>query len=98
MEQLILALLKITRLDAGAVIFEKKDHPVVDVVKRGIEELAVRKTAGRERDSFVRPGQSKCELRFAMDGRSIGKSGKNALDYTREGQKSRSRGKSLRAQ
>ncbi len=87
MEQLILALLKITRLDAGAVIFEKKDHPVVDVVKRGIEELAVR--AQREGKEILLSGQDRvsvnCDLQWT--GEALGNLVKNALDYTREGAK-----------
>lgn len=84
MEQLILALLKITRLDAGAVIFEKKDHPVGDVVKRGIEELAVR--AQREGKEILLSGQDRvsvnCDLQWT--GEALGNLVKNALDYTRE--------------
>lgn len=87
MEQLILALLKITRLDAGAVIFEKKDHPVGDVVKRGIEELAVR--AQREGKEILLSGQDRvsvnCDLQWT--GEALGNLVKNALDYTREGAK-----------
>lgn len=75
MEQLILALLKITRLDAGAVIFEKKDHPVVDVVKRGIEELAVR--AQREGKEILLSGQDRvsvnCDLQWTGEALEIGR-------------------------
>lgn len=87
MEQLILALLKITRLDAGAVIFEKKDYSVGDVVKRGIEELAVR--AQREGKEILLSGQDRvsvnCDLQWT--GEALGNLVKNALDYTREGAK-----------
>ena len=84
MEQLILALLKITRLDAGAVAFEKKDYPVGDVVRRGIEELTVR--AQREGKEIVLSGQDSvrvnCDLQWT--GEALGNLVKNALDYTKE--------------
>lgn len=87
MERLILALLKIARLDAGAVIFEKKDYLVGDVVKRGIEELAVR--AQREGKEILLSGQDSvsvnCDLQWT--GEALGNLVKNALDYTREGAK-----------
>ena len=87
MERLILALLKIARLDAGAVIFEKKDYSVGDVVKRGIEELAVR--AQREGKEILLSGQDSvsvnCDLQWT--GEALGNLVKNALDYTREGAK-----------
>ena len=84
---MILALLKIARLDAGAVIFEKKDYSVGDVVKRGIEELAVR--AQREGKEILLSGQDSvsvnCDLQWT--GEALGNLVKNALDYTREGAK-----------
>ena len=87
MERLILALLKIARLDAGAVIFEKKDYSVGDVVKRGIEELAVR--AQCEGKEILLSGQDSvsvnCDLQWT--GEALGNLVKNALDYTREGAK-----------
>lgn len=85
MEQLILVLLKITRLDAGAVAFEKKDHLVGDVVKRGIEELTVR--AQREGKEIRLSGRDSvkvnCDLPWT--GEALGNLVKNALDYTKEG-------------
>lgn len=87
MEQLILALLKITRLDAGAVVFEKQDYPVADVVKRGIGELTVR--AKREGKEIVLSGPDNAEINCDLQwtGEAIGNLVKNALDYTKEGGK-----------
>lgn len=48
MEQLILSMLKITRLDAGNVVFEKHKYNVSEVILQSLHELATR--AERERE------------------------------------------------
>lgn len=82
MEQLIQMLLKITRLDAGAVLFERQDYPVMDVVERSLQELKER--AWREKKEIrLRGGENiwiSCDLSWTAE--AIGNLIKNALDHT----------------
>ena len=86
-EELIQALLKVTRLDAGAVVFEKQDYLLADVVSRAVEELWVR--AEEEEKEIVLEGadqmQVYCDLQWTSE--AIGNLVKNALDYTDSGGK-----------
>ena len=86
-EELIQALLKVTRLDAGAVVFEKQDYLLADVVSRAVEELCVR--AEEEEKEIVLAGadqmQVYCDLQWTSE--AIGNLVKNALDYTDSGGK-----------
>ncbi|MCM1127654.1 MAG: HAMP domain-containing histidine kinase [Lachnospiraceae bacterium] len=85
--ELIQALLKVTRLDAGAVVFEKQDWLLEDVVSRAVEELWVR--AEEEGKEIVLKGADQtmvnCDLQWT--GEAIGNLVKNALDYTNRGGK-----------
>lgn len=87
MEELIWVLLKVTRLDAGAVVFEKQEFMLSDVVARAVEELWVR--AREEGKELVIEGaehvQVNCDLQWT--GEAIGNLVKNALDYTDKGGK-----------
>lgn len=87
MEQLILTLLKVTRLDAGAVMFERQSYPAADVVSRGIGELIVR--AKQEEKEIILSGPEdmmlNCDLQWT--GEALGNLVKNALDYTEPGGK-----------
>lgn len=86
-EELIQALLKVTRLDTGAVVFEKQDYLLADVVSRAVEELWVR--AEEEEKEIVLEGadqmQVYCDLQWTSE--AIGNLVKNALDYTDSGGK-----------
>lgn len=86
-EELIQALLKVTRLDAGTVVFEKQDWLLADVVSRAVEELWVR--AEEEEKEIVLEGADQimvsCDLQWTSE--AIGNLVKNALDYTDSGGK-----------
>lgn len=84
-KQLIEAMLKITRLDAGGIVFEKQKNPVYEVVSHGINELKVR--AKRENKKIILEGDRDqtvpCDLEWT--GEAIGNIVKNALDHTDSG-------------
>lgn len=84
-EELIQALLKVTRLDAEAVIFEKQRWLLADVAARAVSELLVR--AEEEGKEIVLAGEEgswiNCDLQWT--GEAIGNLVKNALDYTERG-------------
>lgn len=86
-EELIQALLKVTRLDAGTVIFEKQRWLLKDVVLRAVSELQVR--AAEERKEILFAGGDgvpvNCDLQWT--GEAVGNLVKNALDYTEAGGK-----------
>ncbi len=85
MEELIQTLLKVTRLDAGAVLFEKQKWLLRDVVLRAVSELQVR--AAEEGKVILLAGSDElsvdCDLQWT--GEAIGNLVKNALDYTGRG-------------
>lgn len=84
-KQLIEAMLKITRLDAGSIVFEKRDYTVHEVICRGINELELR--AKQEGKKLLLEGDKKqmlfCDLEWT--GEAIGNIVKNALDHTEVG-------------
>lgn len=84
-EELIQALLKVTRLDAGAVVFEKQSWRLRDVVLRAVSELQVR--AAEEGKEILFAGDDEvtvdCDLQWT--GEAVGNLVKNALDYTDAG-------------
>lgn len=86
-EDLIQTLLKVTRLDAGAVVFEKQDWLLADVAARAVEELWVRaKEEGKE--ILLRGAEQdlvNCDLQWTSE--AIGNLVKNALDHTDSGGK-----------
>lgn len=85
MEQLILSMLKITRLDAGSIVFEKERCSVSEVVSRAIGELTTRAASeGKEiiidkasEETFV------CDKQWTIE--AVGNIVKNALDHTHSG-------------
>ena len=85
MEELIQTLLKVTRLDAGAVLFEKQKWLLMDVVLRAVSELQVR--AAEEGKVILLAGSDElsvdCDLQWT--GEAIGNLVKNALEYTDRG-------------
>ena len=85
MEQLIQALLKITRLDAGSIAFAKTPQRIAEMAAQAIGELRVR--AAREGKSIIISGEPEEELN--CDGQwtreAVGNIAKNALDHTAPG-------------
>lgn len=84
-KQLIEAMLKITRLDAGSIVLEKRNYTVHEVVCRGINELELR--AKQEGKELLLEGDKEqmlsCDLEWT--GEAIGNIVKNALDHTETG-------------
>lgn len=82
MEQLIQSLLKITRLDAKNIIFEKRQHRLYDVVAKAIEELTTRAHSEEKQISIIgqQDEQITCDLQWTSE--AIGNIVKNALDHT----------------
>lgn len=84
-KELIESMLKITRLDAGSIVFEKRNYTVYEVVRRSINELELRaKQEGKEilfegdKDQML-----SCDLEWTAE--AIGNIVKNALDHTESG-------------
>ncbi len=85
MEELIQALLKVTRLDAGAVVFEKQKWPLRDVVCRAVSELWVRAKEEGKEILFAGGDDISVECDLQWTGEAVGNLVKNALDYTDRG-------------
>jgi signal transduction histidine kinase len=85
MEQLIQSLLKIAQLDAKSIVFEKKQHRIIDIVDKAVEELTTR--ADNEQKRIVINGQKdleiNCDLQWTSE--AVGNIVKNALDHTYAG-------------
>lgn len=84
-KELIESMLKITRLDAGSIVFEKRYYTVYEVVRRSINELELRaKQEGKEilfegdKDQML-----SCDLEWTAE--AIGNIVKNALDHIESG-------------
>lgn len=82
MQQLIQSLLKITRLDAGSIPFEKTPHQISEIVAKAIENLTIR--AVREKKQIIVKGQPDeqltCDLQWTSE--AVENIVKNALDHT----------------
>lgn len=85
MEQLILSMLKITRLDTGNILFDKRACSVQELIKNAISELTTRAT--REKKQLIVKGTSNqtiiCDIDWTSE--AIGNLVKNALDHTETG-------------
>ncbi|MDO4332877.1 MAG: HAMP domain-containing sensor histidine kinase [Eubacteriales bacterium] len=85
MELLIRSLLKVMRLDAGSVIFEKRSCRVSELVLAATQELRVR--AEREKKRLIWEGDEEellnCDLTWTAE--ALSNLVKNALDHTEEG-------------
>ncbi|QAT39159.1 HAMP domain-containing sensor histidine kinase [Clostridium sp. JN-9] len=82
MEQLIQSLLKITRLDAGSVTFEKIPHRISEIIAKAIENLTTR-ALSEGKQIIVRGQQDEqitCDLQWTSE--AVGNIVKNALDHT----------------
>ncbi len=84
-EQLIQSMLKITRLDTGNIIFEKRCCLVNEVIANAISELTTRAT--NENKQIIINGNPKQPILCDIDwtGEAIGNLIKNALDHTESG-------------
>lgn len=85
MEQLILSMLKITRLDTGNIIFENKRCMVNEVIEIAVNELTTR--AQNENKHIIINGNPEqsifCDMEWTSE--AIGNLVKNALDHTKAG-------------
>lgn len=85
MENLIQAMLKITRLDAGNILFCKDRCPVTELISYSISELEAR--AEKERKKIFTEGNSGqtiiCD--FGWTAEAVGNIVKNALDHMEAG-------------
>lgn len=84
-EQLILSMLKITRLDTGNILFEKQSCFIQELIENSISELTIRAT--QERKQMIVKGTPNQTVICDMDWTSeaIGNLVKNALDHTEAG-------------
>jgi len=84
-EQLIQSMLKITRLDTGNIVFEKRQCLVNEVIANAVSELVTR--AANENKQIILDGNPKqlivCDIDWT--GEAIGNLIKNALDHTESG-------------
>ncbi|MBD5503613.1 MAG: HAMP domain-containing histidine kinase [Lachnospiraceae bacterium] len=82
MEQLIESMLKITRLDAGSIIFEKRTCNLSELVSHAVNELTTR--AASEGKTIISEGSPAetlvCDPSWTIE--AIGNIVKNALDHT----------------
>lgn len=86
MDLLIQSMLKITRLDAGSIHFEKEKCYVGDLISRSIRELTTR--AEHEKKEISVSGSAwemiSCDIGWTSE--AIGNIVKNALDHTQSGE------------
>ncbi|MCX8132317.1 MAG: HAMP domain-containing histidine kinase [Clostridia bacterium] len=85
MEQLIQSLLKITRLDARSIKFEKAPYLLSEIVAQATEELTIRASCEEKRltVSGHLDDQITCDLQWTSE--AVGNIVKNALDHTSPG-------------
>lgn len=85
MEHLIQSLLKITRLDAKNIMFEKAPHRISDIIAQATTELTTR--ASCEEKQIIITGQQDdqitCDRQWTCE--ALGNIVKNALDHTSAG-------------
>lgn len=85
MGRLIQMLLKMTRIDAGSIVFEKRDAPVREIAARAAGDLQARAQAEKKR--IVMEGDEKavlcCDWEWTQE--ALSNLIKNGLDHTKEG-------------
>ncbi|MDO4324276.1 MAG: HAMP domain-containing sensor histidine kinase [Lachnospiraceae bacterium] len=85
MEELIQSLLKVMRLDAGSIVFEKEECRIAELAKKSCQELQER--ANREKKQILFSGSQDetmvCDPGWTCE--AMGNLLKNALDHTEEG-------------
>lgn len=84
-EQLIQSMLKITRLDTGNIVFEKRQCLVNEVIANAVSELVTR--AANENKQIILEGNPEQSVVCDIDwtGEAISNLIKNALDHTESG-------------
>lgn len=87
MEQLIQAMLKITRLDAGSIVFDKESCRIAELIYQATSELTTRAASeGKEIIIDESPEEAVlCDKQWTSE--AIGNIVKNALDHTDSGGK-----------
>lgn len=85
MEQLILSMLKITRLDMGNIIFEKNKCYVSELISHSINELTTRAKNENKQIQVDGDGEQQLICDMAWTSEAIGNIVKNALDHTKTG-------------
>ena len=82
MEQLIQSMLKITRLDAGSIVFERSSCSFSELISRALRELSIR--AEKEGKEILLEGSPDgtlvCDMAWTSE--AVGNIIKNALDHT----------------
>lgn len=85
MEQLILSLLKMARLDTGSIVFEKRQCCAAQLAVQAVSELSER--AAREGKTILKEGKPEelfcCDPAWTKE--ALGNLVKNALDHTETG-------------
>lgn len=85
MEQLILSLLKMARLDTGSIVFEKRQCCAAQLAAQAVSELSER--AAREGKTILKEGKTEelfcCDPAWTKE--ALGNLVKNALDHTETG-------------
>ncbi len=85
MDQLISSMLKITRLDAGSIVFEKRSYQISELILHAVSELITR--AKKEKKGILMDGSMEdtviCDMEWTSE--AIGNIVKNALDHTDAG-------------
>lgn len=85
MEQLILSMLKITRLDTGNIVFEKKSCCVSELITHSVNELTTRAKNENKQIQIDGDGEQQLICDMEWTGEAIGNIVKNALDHTQAG-------------
>lgn len=85
MEQLILSMLKITRLDTGNIVFEKNKCRMSELISHSINELTTRAKNESKQIQIDGDGEQQLICDVEWTGEAIGNIVKNALDHTQAG-------------
>ncbi|MBQ3532961.1 MAG: HAMP domain-containing histidine kinase [Oscillospiraceae bacterium] len=85
MEQLILSMLKITRLDTGSIVFEKKSCRLSELITHSVNELTTRAKNENKQIQIDGDGEQQLICDMEWTGEAIGNIVKNALDHTQAG-------------
>ena len=85
MEQLILSMLKITRLDTGNIVFEKKSCRLSELITHSVNELTTRAKNENKQIQIDGDGEQQLICDMEWTGEAIGNIVKNALDHTQAG-------------
>ncbi|SHH09229.1 His Kinase A (phospho-acceptor) domain-containing protein [Anaerosphaera aminiphila DSM 21120] len=84
-EELIVLMLKITRLDSGSIEFQKQEYFVIDLVNKSIDQLKERSVREGKEIVIVGAVEEKLLCDIGWTSEALGNIVKNALDYTSSG-------------